>query len=758
MAVMNLDRIGKYRIVDRIGQGAMGEVFKAHDPLLNRYVALKTISPALAGDPEFRQRFQREAQAAAQLNHPNIVTIFDFGNDDAGLTYMAMELLEGVDLREAIRRRSLGTLLQRIDLMEQVCDGVGFAHSRGVVHRDLKPGNIHIQPSGQVKVLDFGLARLSTSDMTRSGTVLGTPHYMSPEQVRGQKADARSDVFSLGAVFYEVLTHQKAFDGHSVSEILQSIAKDAPEPIRRRAPDTPEAVAAVVERALASESQKRFVDAGELGRALVEARDSLAGETLVNPSPLEQTVLQGPGATVISHARPQTDGSTALDPRRRSSIGRRSSLTVRPDPTVAGEATEMEPPSSRLPLVAGGVLVLAAAVGGTWLWLQSRGPTPTSATSAAQERSVLSEALLSGKIELAHADLDNRAYKDAITHAKEALAIDPRSAEAKDVLDKAEGAIRDIDTAAKEARAAVARGDTATATEALGRLLTLDRHHPAAAELSRDLNRFARKQAEDARGLAAASRAAADATNATRAPAYAQANRIVAEADGLFRRELFVDAAQKYLESRDAFEAVKREADAARAAEAARQVEAARQAEAARAEAARAAEARAAAARPAPTGRPSPSTTVPTSTPPPVVAASTPLPTAMPTAAATAAAPAASSAGVPAAPVRESQDAAVRRAIADYGRALETQDLDLFRTVKPDLSADQEKQLRESFKSVRYDRVGFEFDSVEVKGSEAVVKVTSQYTLNGREQKPQKLQIHLTRAGSSWKIVSMGPQ
>jgi serine/threonine protein kinase len=708
MAVMNLDRIGKYRIVDRIGQGAMGEVFKAHDPLLNRYVALKTISPALAGDPEFRQRFQREAQAAAQLNHPNIVTIFDFGNDDAGLTYMAMELLEGVDLREAIRRRSLGTLLQRIDLMEQVCDGVGFAHSRGVVHRDLKPGNIHIQPSGQVKVLDFGLARLSTSDMTRSGTVLGTPHYMSPEQVRGQKADARSDVFSLGAVFYEVLTHQKAFDGRSVSEILQSIAKDAPEPIRRRAPDTPEAVAAVVERALASESQKRFVDAGELGRALVEARDSLAGETLVNPSPLEQTVLQGPGATVISHARPQTDGSTALDPRRRSSIGRRSSLTVRPDPTVAGEATEMEPPSSRLPLVAGGVLVLAAAVGGTWLWLQSRGPTPTSATSAAQERSVLSEALLSGKIELAHADLDNRAYKDAITHAKEALAIDPRSAEAKDVLDKAEGAIRDIDTAANEARAA--------------------------------------------------SRAAADAANATRAPAYAQANRIVAEADGLFRRELFVDAAQKYLESRDAFEAVKREADAARAAEAARQVEAARQAEAARAEAARAAEARAAAARPAPTGRPSPSTTVPTSTPPPVVAASTPLPTAMPTAAATAAAPAASSAGVPAAPVRESQDAAVRRAIADYGRALETQDLDLFRTVKPDLSADQEKQLRESFKSVRYDRVGFEFDSVEVKGSEAVVKVTSQYTLNGREQKPQKLQIHLTRSGSSWKIVSMGPQ
>ena len=209
--MMNLDHIGKYRVVGTIGKGAMGEVYKAKDPLLNRYVAIKTIAPALAADPDFRRRFQREAQSAAQLNHTNIVTVFDFGEED-GLTYMAMELLEGRDLKDAVRSRDL-RLGDKLSVMEQICDGLAFAHAKGVVHRDLKPGNIHLQPNGQVKILDFGLARLGESDMTKTGTVMGTPHYMSPEQVRGQKADARSDVFSLGAVFYEMLSHHRPVRG-----------------------------------------------------------------------------------------------------------------------------------------------------------------------------------------------------------------------------------------------------------------------------------------------------------------------------------------------------------------------------------------------------------------------------------------------------------------------------------------------------------------------------------------------------------------
>ena len=164
--------------------------------------------------------------------------MFDFG-EESGITYMAMELLEGLDLREALRRRSLGHLGRKLEVMVQLCDGLAFAHSQGVVHRDLKPGNVHIQPTGHVKVLDFGLARLGTSDITRTGTVMGTPHYMSPEQVRGERADARSDVFSLGALFYEVLSGHRAFEGGVVAEVLQAIVTKEPEPLRRRVPDVP---------------------------------------------------------------------------------------------------------------------------------------------------------------------------------------------------------------------------------------------------------------------------------------------------------------------------------------------------------------------------------------------------------------------------------------------------------------------------------------------------------------------------------------
>jgi len=740
MGVMNLDRIGKYRIVDRIGQGAMGEVFKAHDPHLNRYVAIKTISPTLAGDPEFRQRFQREAQSAAQLNHPNIVTIYDFGNDEAGLTYMAMELVEGTDLREAIKRRTLGSLLRRLDLMVQMCDGVGFAHARGVVHRDLKPANIHIQPSGQVKILDFGLARVASSEMTKTGTMMGTPHYMSPEQVRGQKADARSDVFSLGAVFYEMIALQRPFDGRSVSEVLQAIVEKDAAPLRSKAPDTPDSVAAVVARALARDPDSRFADAAEMGRAFAAAQRSLAGETMVSPGPAnEATLLQPPSETIV---RPGTEGATALDLRRRSSVLRRPlSGTVRPDPTYAPDPTQVRPAPSRLPLVAGAAVALLVVAGvGGWLWTRSRTPSVAPAATAAQEQSVLTEALLSGKVELARADLDNHAYDDAAAHAREALAIDPASAEAKEVLDRALAVKAEVEKAVSDARAAVSRGDTATASEALGRLLTLDRRHPAARDLTRDLNRYARRQAEEARGRAAASRAAAEDASTTRLPAHAQARKVTTEADALFAEERFAEAAAKYIESRDAFDALKREADAGRAAEAAR------------AEATRVA-----AARPVPTN-------IPLTTAPAATAVPTAVPTATPTSIPTAtplpatpqpAAAAAAAASVPSAPARDPQEAAVRRVIADFGRAFESQDIALYRSVMPDLSADGEKKLRESFKNVRYDRVAIEVESVEVNGDEATARVTRQDTVNGRTQEQRKLVYRLARAGSAWRIVSM---
>src|SRR5260221_2622625 len=257
---MQLEQIGKYRVLAKIGQGAMGEVHKGHDPFLNRFVAIKTITASLGADQEIRQRFLREAQSAAKLNHPNIITVYDFG-EEHGVIYMAMELLEGRDLKDLIGSQALGDLHRKLDIMEQISDAMAFAHANDLIHRDLKPANIHVQPGDQVKVLDFGLARFSTSEMTRTGMVMGTPHYMSPEQVRGEKVDARSDTFSLGAVFYEVLSGHRPFDGDSMHTVLFHVLQDEPEPLRKWA-DLPPILVELVERALMKDPSRRFHEAG----------------------------------------------------------------------------------------------------------------------------------------------------------------------------------------------------------------------------------------------------------------------------------------------------------------------------------------------------------------------------------------------------------------------------------------------------------------------------------------------------------------
>ena len=191
----SLEIIGKYRIVAEIGQGATSQVYKAYDPTLDRHIAIKIIAAEASGDPTRRRRFEREAQAAALLNHRNIIKVYEFGRDGDRL-FIAMELLEGVDLRRAMAEGRLRTLDDKLDVLQQVAEALAFAHRHGIVHRDLKPANIHLLPDGQSKIMDFGLARLRGSDITRSGLIMGTPHYMSPEQVRGEHVDAGWDVFS----------------------------------------------------------------------------------------------------------------------------------------------------------------------------------------------------------------------------------------------------------------------------------------------------------------------------------------------------------------------------------------------------------------------------------------------------------------------------------------------------------------------------------------------------------------------------------
>ena len=259
---MELSQVGKFRIVDKLGQGAMGEVFRALDPVLGREVAIKVVTGKLSADEGARGRFLREAQSAAQLNHPNIITVYDFG-EEQGMAFMAMELLEGNDLRELLAQGKLTTLEDKLAVMEQILDGLAFAHSKGVVHRDLKPGNVHVLPNGQIKIMDFGLARRA-QDAAATGVIMGTPFYMAPEQAQGERAGPRTDIFSLGAMFYEILSGQRPFTGPSIPAVLFAVAHRDAEPLGSVAPDVPDALAAVVMRALSKKPRDRYEDAGAM--------------------------------------------------------------------------------------------------------------------------------------------------------------------------------------------------------------------------------------------------------------------------------------------------------------------------------------------------------------------------------------------------------------------------------------------------------------------------------------------------------------
>jgi serine/threonine-protein kinase len=266
---------GRYEILDKLGEGAMGVVYRARDESLGRVVALKMLSAELSGEEELLQRFQREAEAVGRLSHPNIVTVYDVG-DAEGQLYMAMELLEGDDLRSLIERRVPVPLADRVRLLQQICDGIAYAHSRGVVHRDIKPANIVVTADGRVKLLDFGLARVATrSTITRQGVILGTPDYMAPEQAMGKTTDRRSDAFSAGAVFYELLSGQKPFRSKTLHGVLYQIISEEPDALLTVNPDLPAQLASLVHGMLRKDPDKRYASLEELGRAMLEIHHAL---------------------------------------------------------------------------------------------------------------------------------------------------------------------------------------------------------------------------------------------------------------------------------------------------------------------------------------------------------------------------------------------------------------------------------------------------------------------------------------------------
>ena len=262
--------LGRYEILEQIGQGAMGVVYKALDPKLKRTIAVKTIRfPEDVSDDDvgrIREQFYREATVVAKLSHQNIVAVYDVGEDsDLDLTYLAMEYLEGESLEPYIRPDHLLPMEQCIDVVCQVCDALDYAHDHGIVHRDIKPANIVLLKDGRVKVADFGVAHVALSSRTQTGTIKGTPYYMSPEQTKGLKVTGASDIFSLGVVFYQFLTGKLPFYGENLSAIMHQITTTDPPPPATYNPDVSEAVAAIVSRALEKDLSARYATARQMG-------------------------------------------------------------------------------------------------------------------------------------------------------------------------------------------------------------------------------------------------------------------------------------------------------------------------------------------------------------------------------------------------------------------------------------------------------------------------------------------------------------
>ena len=322
-----LTRAGRYQIVSELGRGSMGVVYQGFDPIIGRTVAIKTMLTegfAPAEFEEYKARFQREAQSAGILAHPNIVTVYDFG-EDSGVLYLAMEFLEGKSLQALVEEQTILPVETIIPMYEQVCSALDHAHRHRIVHRDIKPANIMILESGLVKVTDFGIAKMMSMGMTQAGQILGTPNYMSPEQVKGRSVDGRADIFSLGVILYELVTGEKPFGGQNITTVIYKIINENPISPRELDATIPVGLSYVIQKALAKSQDERYQTCRELAEDLRNYR-SVGGAA-------------APSATVILRVPPiQAPPPEALPPPARV-----PSAPVAAQPQVAAEPQPPRP-------------------------------------------------------------------------------------------------------------------------------------------------------------------------------------------------------------------------------------------------------------------------------------------------------------------------------------------------------------------------------------------------------------------------------
>ncbi len=365
MTFMTGHYLGKYEIQTEIGRGGMGIVYKGFDTVLQRPVAVKVLPPALAVDQEFVQRFRREAILAARLHHPHIVIVHDVGEQN-GIHYIVMDYLQGQTLDRWMQQQGPLPAELALRVIQQVADALDYAHEQGVIHRDIKPSNIMLSPSGHVTLMDFGLVRATEgTGVTRSGILIGTPEYMAPEQVMGQPADRRTDVYALGVVVYQLLTGQVPFPRTTPPAIFHAHVYESPPPPRTLRPDLPPAVEAVMLKALAKQPEQRYAQAGAL---VADFATAAAGKT---PT----------GVPLAAPAVPAQSSAPPSPPTRRTGAPSPPSAGPPPAPTPVGSAP---PRRSGLPLLIGltasALVIVAAAL--VLIWGRSPSPAAVSRVAA----------------------------------------------------------------------------------------------------------------------------------------------------------------------------------------------------------------------------------------------------------------------------------------------------------------------------------------------------------------------------------------
>jgi tRNA A-37 threonylcarbamoyl transferase component Bud32/tetratricopeptide (TPR) repeat protein len=510
-------RIGKYDIVKPLGKGAMGIVYLAKDSMLDREVALKVMVSNIADDPELKMRFEREAKAVAKLSHPNVVNVFDLGYHTDGSPYMAMELLRGEDLQKTLRMGPI-PLERRVSIIVQVLVGLAHAHQAGVVHRDIKPANIFIGNDGSVKIMDFGVARLTSASVTGTGAIVGTADYMSPEQVKGARVDGRSDLFSVGCMFYEMLVGKRPFHAENLMAIFFKITHE--EPNWNSLPSGPEydALTPILAKALAKDLPQRYENATQFALALrdylvtygtsASAADRALGELVDlnaptgTPAPLED-LLDGPA---------ESDGTVDLSRGQAPTRVGASATRVGTAPTLAGGtragatragATRVqtaqppgriepklstEAPKSNTGVIAAGFVGLIVTLGGGVYFIANKlesnkeqqptaqasatplpaptlAPTPMVVATAAPPPTFDSGAGKAASIVREASDAFGRGeYDRAIQKAQEALRADPNNSGGQRILDQARNG-KDARTQLVSARAALAGKDFGRARE-----------------------------------------------------------------------------------------------------------------------------------------------------------------------------------------------------------------------------------------------------------------------------------------------------